>query len=126
MTEHLPRPCSLCNEKDLEIFAVKNVLRKMKNGETAMNWVGHELGLRKKIEAIERRVELNHRAKVQAEEYTERMRLELSRQNGALQARRQDIKRKQVIIGQYRAKLTKLHSNWIVRIIDRWLTRREK
>ncbi len=126
MTEHLPRPCSRCHEKDIEIAAQKNVLRKLKGGEDAFNWVGHEIGLRKKIEDIERKAELNHLAKVQAEDCMGRMRLELSRQNGALQARRQDIKRKQVLIGQYRTKLAQLHGNPIVRLIDKWITRREK
>ena len=126
MAEHLPRPCSLCQDKQQRIEALEKVARKLGQGATALNWVSHEIGLRKKIEDIERKAELNHRAKVQAEDCMGRMRLELSRQNGALQARRQDIKRKQVIIDQYRTKLTQLHGNPIVRLIDRWITRRKK
>ena len=126
MAEHLPRPCSLCQDKQQRIEALEKVVKKLDKGANALNWVSHELGLRRKIEDIERKAELNHRAKVQAEERMERMRLELSHQNGALQARRQDIKRKQVIIDQYRTKLAQLHGNPIIRLIDKWITRREK
>ena len=49
----LEHPCKVCEDKAIEIAALKTVMGKLERGENAFNWVGHEIGLRKKIKELE-------------------------------------------------------------------------
>lgn len=53
--------CTACHDKDIEITALRRVMGKLKRGIDGFTWVGHEMGLRRKIEEMERVLELASR-----------------------------------------------------------------
>lgn len=117
--------CFACPEKDLRITALERVLQKTEAGANAFNWVGHEMGMRKKVEELEHKRGVATRAAARARTQSGDYREALGRMTRVLEDRKNKLHKSNEDLEQYKAKLERLHDSRIVRIID-WIQTRNQ
>ena len=118
----MPATCEKCQDRSLRIQALERVLRKVKSGADAFNWVAHEIGMRK---SIDEKIRKNHILKQDLEAYSKAidfLREELGRREDSLARRRATIKSQDETIRLLKAERprTEESQGFLSRLIGAW------
>ena len=106
--------CKECDDKDIKITALERVMGKLERGIDGFNWVGHEIGLRKKIREIESKHQraITRYAKMIADK-KQNQRDDCNRKDEAIQRWKDNFHK-------IRREQDNLKSHWLIGTLMKW------
>lgn len=88
----MPDTCEKCKDRSLRIQSLERVIVKLNRGDTAFNWVSHEIGMRKKSDDQIRRIHLLQIDVGALTKAIDVLKVELGWRDDAITRRRADIR----------------------------------